>query len=114
MTVSRVLFSSKDQTWGTPPELFKALNEEFGPFMLDAATRESNPLQTPYFYTEKDDGLSKTWMIPTYVNPPYGKGIKDWVFKAQHEAKLGNLVVMLIPSRTATRFFHYSNFNLAK
>jgi phage N-6-adenine-methyltransferase len=107
MTISRVLFSSKDQTWGTPPELFEELQKEFGPFQLDAATRESNPLRTPFFYTEEDNGLEKPWIHLTYCNPPYGKGIYKWVQKAYYEQKENHVgSVMLIPARTDTRWFH--------
>lgn len=41
-----------------------------------------------------------------FVNPPYSE-ISDWVEKAYRETKNDNtLVVMLIPSRTDTRYFH--------
>lgn len=108
MTVSKVLFSSKDQGWGTPPNIFTTLNILHGPFKLDAATRLDNPLGTPFFYTEKMNGLSLPWMNPTFVNPPFGRGTKlyYWVQKAYVESCLGNKVVMLIPARTDTRWFH--------
>ena len=106
MTVSKVLFSSKDQTWGTPPDLFRGISQVHGPFLLDAATRESNPLGTEYFYTEKENGLEQPWYNPTYVNPPYGRKIGDWIKKAYEESVKGNLVVMLIPARTDTKWFH--------
>ena len=42
-----------------------------------------------------------------FCNPPYGKTIKDWVRKCSEEAcKPGTLVVMLIPARTDTAWFH--------
>lgn len=108
MTISKALFSSKDQGWGTPPNIFNTLSRLHGPFKLDAATRSDNPLDTPYFYTEKDNGLIQQWMNPTFVNPPFGRGIKlyYWVQKAYAESCLGNKVVMLIPARTDTRWFH--------
>lgn len=41
-----------------------------------------------------------------FVNPPYSK-IKQWVEKCYVEHKTnGATVVMLIPSRTDTRYFH--------
>lgn len=40
-----------------------------------------------------------------FCNPPYSK-VKEWVKKAYEESKKGCLVVMLIPSRTDTRWFH--------
>lgn len=38
-----------------------------------------------------------------YCNPPYGKVIADWVKKA---AESKTLVVMLLPVRTDTKWFH--------
>ena len=41
-----------------------------------------------------------------FCNPPYSK-ISDWCAKAFYETKKDNtLVVLLIPSRTDTRYFH--------
>lgn len=44
--------------WLTPINLFKKLNDEFM-FDLDAATEPNNPLNTPNFFTEKDNSLTK-------------------------------------------------------
>lgn len=42
-----------------------------------------------------------------FCNPPYGKGIHKWVEKAWKEStKPNTIVVMLIPARTDTRYFH--------
>jgi len=42
-----------------------------------------------------------------FCNPPYGKAIKDWVKKCSDESKKpGTTVVMLIPARTDTSYFH--------
>lgn len=39
-----------------------------------------------------------------FCNPPYGQAIKEWVKKcAESDAEL---VVMLIPARTDTKYFH--------
>lgn len=43
-----------------------------------------------------------------FCNPPYGREIKDWVKKSA-EAK--TLVVMLIPARTDTKYFHEYIYN---
>ena len=41
-----------------------------------------------------------------FVNPPYSK-ISEWVKKAFYESKNDNtVIVMLIPSRTDTKYFH--------
>lgn len=42
-----------------------------------------------------------------FCNPPYGKEISKWVEKAYNEVKKPNtLVVLLIPARTDTKYFH--------
>ena len=42
-----------------------------------------------------------------FCNPPYGRGIGKWVEKAYMESQKPNtLVVMLIPARTDTKWFH--------
>ena len=42
-----------------------------------------------------------------FVNPPYGRGIKDWVKKCYEEGtKKDTTVVMLIPARTDTKYWH--------
>lgn len=42
-----------------------------------------------------------------FCNPPYGREIGKWVRKCYEESqKPGTLVVMLIPARTDTSYFH--------
>ena len=42
-----------------------------------------------------------------FCNPPYGKDISKWVRKGYEESKKPNtLVVMLLPARTDTAYFH--------
>lgn len=41
-----------------------------------------------------------------FCNPPYGREIGKWVQKAYEEAKDGTTVVLLIPARTDTSYFH--------
>lgn len=42
-----------------------------------------------------------------FCNPPYGSEIGKWVEKSYREGcKDNTLVVMLIPARTDTRYFH--------
>ncbi len=42
-----------------------------------------------------------------FCNPPYGRQIAAWVGKCWEEAKKPNTkVVMLIPARTDTKYFH--------
>lgn len=41
-----------------------------------------------------------------FCNPPYGREIGKWVRKAYEEAQAGTPIVLLIPARTDTTYFH--------
>lgn len=41
-----------------------------------------------------------------FCNPPYGREIGKWVAKAAREAEKGATVVLLLPARTDTAWFH--------
>ena len=41
-----------------------------------------------------------------WCNPPYGREIGKWVEKAYNESLKGAMVVMLLPARTDTKWFH--------
>ena len=100
--MNSVLFSSKKEEWETPQDLFDELNREFS-FTVDVAALPENAKCSRY-YTPETDGLLQDWTGETvWCNPPYGSKIVDFVRKAaQSKAK----TVMLIPSRTDTRWFH--------
>lgn len=99
--MNRVLFRSKSENWETPPQLFKALDAEFH-FDLDVCALPENAKCTRY-YTPEDDGLKQPWNGTCWCNPPYGRSISDWVKKA---AESETTVVMLLPARTDTKWFH--------
>jgi phage N-6-adenine-methyltransferase len=105
MSDMNVHYSSNTNEWYTPKKVFDPLNEEFS-FTLDpCCTKES--AKCDKFYTQEDDGLSKDWSKDVvFVNPPYGRQIKRWVKKAYDESKMGATVVMLIPARTDTSYWH--------
>lgn len=105
-----VHFSSKSNDWRTPPWLFKQLDAEFGGFDLDAAADKESALCARH-YTEEMDALKQEWGLDgkaCFLNPPYGRWIGKFVHKAHCETeKYPNLtVVMLIPARTDTRWWH--------
>ena len=87
------IFSSICQNWKTPSAVYADLNTEFG-FDFDPCPPD------PDF-----DGLNCEWGSCNFVNPPYSQ-IKKWLQKAIIEHELGKVVVMLLPSRTGTNWFH--------
>lgn len=103
---TELMFSSKTDQWSTPQNFFDSLNEEFS-FTLDPCADSSNHKCERYF-TREDDGLRQPWGGETvFCNPPYGRAIKDWVKKCYEEAQQPNTtVVLLIPARTDTAYFH--------
>lgn len=101
----KALFTSNSDEWKTPLELYTRLNKRYK-FTLDPCATKENHLCDKY-YTKEENGLCKSWKGETvFVNPPYSE-IKLWVEKCYKEYETnGTTVVMLIPSRTDTRYFH--------
>lgn len=109
--MNKVHFSSETPEWGTPQSLFDELNAEFN-FTLDPCATKENAKCVKY-YTQEEDGLSKDWDTEiVFCNPPYGRVMPKWVKKAA-EAK-GGRVVLLIPARTDTKYFHDYIYNKAE
>ena len=70
------MFSSKTGQWATPQEFFNKLDWRYGPFDLDPCADSTNT-KCANFFTEAEDGLGKS-----------------------------ATVVMLIPARTDTKYWH--------
>ena len=102
--------SSGNSLWETPQWLAKALSQAVGGFDLDpcAATsdRRRARVKAKILLTEADDGLSVPWRGRCFVNPPYGRGIGNWIRKCLEEARRGCVVVALIPARPDTHHWH--------
>ena len=104
MRLSPGLFTSNADCWATPPEFFEELNKEFD-FDTDVCALPENT-KCPHYYSPDDDGLRQNWTGSCWCNPPYGRQIGKWVEKAYMSSKLGATVVMLLPARTDTAWFH--------
>lgn len=105
---TETLFSSVNCEWETPPDLFAELDNTYH-FGLDVASSDENALCERH-YTQEQNGLLQSWQIgggkSVWCNPPYGKDIIKWVRKAWEEAQKGQTIVLLIPARTDTKWFH--------
>ena len=95
------LFSSATDEWSTQNAFFQALNAEFR-FELDVCATDENAKCAKY-YTREQDGLAQKWGGVCWCNPPYGREVGKWVQKG---AESGCTVVMLLPARTDTKWFH--------
>lgn len=109
----KVHYMSQSNEWATPQTFYDRLDKVFN-FTLDPATDGHNA-KCEKFYTEQDNGLEQDWGGETvFMNPPYGRAIKDWIAKARYEAEKPNTIVVgLIPSRTDTRYWHEHIFGVA-
>ena len=96
------MFSSATDEWSTPQDVFDKLNGEFS-FTLDPCANDTNHKCKKYF-TKTENGLLQDWDDEiVFCNPPYGREIGKWVKKA---AESKATVVMLLPARTDTKWFH--------
>ncbi len=94
---TKVMFSSLSDEWRTPKSLFDKLDKEFN-FDSDPCPMKGKPL--------KKGILKGVWLKRVFVNPPYSK-IKDWIIQGYiHSQHTNVVVVMLIPSRTDTKWWH--------
>lgn len=106
-----VLFSSKREDWETPPDLFAQLDAEFG-FTVDVAANVANAKCAAFYGPasplDVQDALSTDWgSFRCWMNPPYARGLQaKFVAHAAMQARLGALVVALLPARTDTKAFH--------
>jgi site-specific DNA-methyltransferase (adenine-specific) len=89
-----VHFSSLRLDWKTPKAVYQTLDAEF--------KFDHDPCPPKY----KVDGLQSDWGKSNFVNPPYGRELPKWVAKAYEEYNKGKTCVMLIPSRTDTKWWH--------
>ena len=97
-------FSSNNQEYATPKELFLILDNEFH-FTLDVCADNANK-KVNSFFSKSDDALIQDWVGICWMNPPY-KDMKKWVIKAYEETQKNNsVVVCLIPARTNTVWWH--------
>lgn len=116
---------AKRDDWGTPKEVLDAAMKWIRPnrdrqalgvrvydnWAWDLAASAENAV-APNFYTKQSDALSprNVWSDirgPMWCNPPYGRGIANWVQKAHQSMRQGaDPIVMLLPARTDTLWFH--------
>ncbi|MGX4802067.1 DNA N-6-adenine-methyltransferase [Bradyrhizobium guangdongense] len=102
--------STGNELWETPAELGKQLSAAVGGFDFDpcAATtdRRKARVKANILLTAEDDGLAAQWRGRVFVNPPYSRGIADWVEKCWRESQRGCVVIGLVPARLDTGWWH--------
>lgn len=130
--VDDALFSSERDDWSTPQVLVDHMTtlllEQYNTrLLLDVCATENNRKCSRYIF---EDSLEASWhhMLRTmdhapapgggmnlhapaaWMNPPYGRGIYDWVQKAYDESCLCSpesyMILALLPARTDTKWWH--------
>jgi site-specific DNA-methyltransferase (adenine-specific) len=105
--ISPALFTSATDDWPTPRAFFRKLDRRYH-FTLDPCATAENATCAVYF-TKEQDGLQQDWGTHrVFCNPPYGRAIGAWARKCFQASQGGALVVLLVPARTCTRWFHDS------
>ncbi len=102
-----LFFESAGDERATPQAFFDQLNARFA-FDLDAAASAENTKCETYFGQGglAEDALEADWGgLTVWLNPPYSVA-GAFVAKAREEADKGATVVMLLPARTDTRWWH--------
>lgn len=102
----KAAMTSDRDDWETPQWLFDEIDEVWH-FDLDPCSTDENA-KCDLHYTRDDDGLAMSWGgHRCFVNPPYGRGIGEWMKKAATESrKPGTIVVALVPARTDTAWWN--------
>ena len=98
--------------WATPQATFDKYNA-YHHFDLDVAASSTNHKTERWLGLDhpdpaRRDGLTAEWDGEhVWCNPPYGRGIALWVKKAaEHAFMRKGEVVLLLPARTDTAWFH--------
>lgn len=104
-----LFFESTGDERGTPQDFFDRVNAEFH-FNLDAAASSLNHKCDTWFGEGgiANDALEADWGgegSVVWLNPPYSV-CGAFVAKAREEADKGAVVVMLLPVRSDTKWFH--------
>lgn len=109
--ISNALYTSKSYEYYTPKGIIDRTLKLFE-YTIDLDPC-SNSIEHPNIpadnhFTEADDGLMHPWHGRIFCNPPYGREVKDWVYKFISEYNGGNMTegLLLIASRTDTKAFH--------
>lgn len=101
--LNNALFTSNKEDWETPQDLFDRIDHVCH-FTLDACASHSNA-KCPRYWTKDVNALVQDWdNEKIWCNPPYGRKIASFVRKASLAKH--SLVVLLLPARTDTIWFH--------
>ena len=89
---TKTLFSHETDHWKTPTQLYKYFMQ--------------NGFIDPCPFHSEEDNLNKKYTdSKIYINPPYSD-IDKWVEFIKNNYKENKIIILLIPARTDTKYFH--------
>lgn len=108
MSKLKIHYSSNTNEYKTPKWLFDKLNKIYN-FSYDLASNKNNTL-CKNFFTKEENSLIQDWYKLKgwlWCNPPYSRQLlKLFYKKADEETQKGAKIIMLVPARTDTLYFH--------
>lgn len=120
------LYSSSDQTWMTPPDVWQPLLDflKLPKFDIDVCCTKENIPARLYLKEHEVDSLQVDWSRPAgnfpfpadpicWMNPPYGDALELFLRKAYEESQKGCRIWALVPARTETVYQHEAGLTKA-
>lgn len=106
----RAVAEGSRSDWETPPRIFDWQHSLWN-FDVDAAANETNHKLPRWF--GHGSGLSDTAFATEWrkygrnfwVNPPYGRGLADWIALFDQQSRDGVRIVALLPANTDTQWW---------
>ena len=105
--MNKSMFTSDSEHWCTPKNVLDRVRE-VGTILLDPCSNENSIVNSKVAYTKLDNGLAQEWPADdglVFVNPPYGRSIKNWTQKMLSESQCGVEIVALLPARPDTAWW---------
>ena len=81
--------------------MFDYLDSAVNGFAVDAAADEMNYLTSPWYGpggAELDALAVNEWLSPAWCNPPYGRGLGQWLDKFAEQGSKGVHIAALLPA----------------
>src|ERR1051326_5052384 len=108
--MNAALLSSDKSDWCTPESVLQIVRK-MGSIGLDPCGNPVSIVNAKETFYE--NGLENCWRSKglIWVNPPFGRGIKQWIEKAIHEFShmdphWDDECIFLLPARTDTSWWH--------
>jgi hypothetical protein len=98
------------QDYGTPPDLVRAVNTQWGPIRVDLAAHDNGDnAKADIWIGPFQDSLRIDWVAWLggglgWLNPPFGD-IEPWAEKCRAESRRGAKILMLTPAAIGTEWF---------